>query len=240
MQFVQADPIRAPARAQDLILRPRVKGYRAGDLERNYVSLGIEEDTFVNYGFITRELQTLMHPRPDVRVPAAGMQAWSAAERKKAELLLAFLQSRGEVHPREVEEHFAHGRVRNYWGGSSNATTQMLDALHYRGLVRVVRRENGIRIYRTHQHEPALLREAERRTVDALVDVVVNICAPLPGRSLVLRPADSTRTAMAQRNYWRRNSLVSASRMRALQPWTGIGRAERTHDGPSSRRQCDC
>jgi uncharacterized protein YcaQ len=29
--FVQADPIRAPARAQDLILRHRVTGYRAGD-----------------------------------------------------------------------------------------------------------------------------------------------------------------------------------------------------------------
>jgi uncharacterized protein YcaQ len=183
--FVQADPIRAPARAQDLILRHRVKGYRAGDLERNYVPLGIEEDTFVNYGFVTRELQALMHPRPDVRVPAEGIQPWSATERKKAELLLAFLESRGEVHPREVEEHFAHGRVRNYWGGSSNATTQMLDALHYRGLVRVVRRENGIRVYRTHRHEAAPLDQAERRVrIDALVDVVVNIYAPLPGSSL--------------------------------------------------------
>jgi uncharacterized protein YcaQ len=183
--FVQADPIRAPARAQDLILRHRVKGYRAGDLERNYVALGIEEDTFVNYGFVTRELQALMHPRPDVRVPAEGIQPWSAAERKKAELLLAFLDSRGDVHPREVEEHFAHGRVRNYWGGSSNATTQMLDALHYRGLVRVVRRKNGIRIYRSHRHEAAPLNEAERGTrIDALVDVVVNIYAPLPGSSL--------------------------------------------------------
>ena len=36
MGFVQADPIRAPARAQDLILRQRVKDYRAGDLERRY------------------------------------------------------------------------------------------------------------------------------------------------------------------------------------------------------------
>jgi uncharacterized protein len=191
IRFVQADPIRAPARAQDLILRHRVKDYRAGDLERNYVSLRIEEDTFVNYGFVTRELQTLMHPRPDVRVPAEGMQAWSAAERKKTELLLAFLESRGEVHPREVEEHFAHGRVRNYWGGSSNATTQMLDALHYRGLVRVVRRDNGIRIYRTHQHEPAsavasavLSGSSLHARIDALVDVVVNIYAPLPGSSL--------------------------------------------------------
>ena len=32
--FVQADPIRAPARAQDLTLRHRVLGYCAGDLER--------------------------------------------------------------------------------------------------------------------------------------------------------------------------------------------------------------
>ena len=32
--FVQADPIRAPARAQDLTLRHRVIGYRAGELER--------------------------------------------------------------------------------------------------------------------------------------------------------------------------------------------------------------
>lgn len=49
--FVQADPIRAPARAQDLVLRQRVKDYRAGDLERLYVKLGLEEDFFVNYGF---------------------------------------------------------------------------------------------------------------------------------------------------------------------------------------------
>jgi uncharacterized protein len=96
-----------------------------------------------------------------------------------------FVESRGEVHPREVEEHFAHGRVRNYWGGSSHATTQMLDALHYRGLVRVVRRENGIRVYRTHWHEAMSLNEAERRArMDALVDVAINIYAPLPASSL--------------------------------------------------------
>jgi uncharacterized protein YcaQ len=44
MGFVQADPIRSPARAQDLILRHRVNGYKAGDLERHYRSLDIEED----------------------------------------------------------------------------------------------------------------------------------------------------------------------------------------------------
>jgi uncharacterized protein YcaQ len=185
MGFVQADPIRAPARAQDLILRPRVKGYRAGDLERHYESLGVEEDFFVNYGFVTGAVQALMHPRTELRVPAEGNQRSSAAERKRERLLLDFVEQRGAVHPREVEEHFAHGSVENYWGGSSLATTQMLGVMHYRGKLRVARRVKGIRIYRTHRHEAAPRNEAARRArIDALVDVVVNLYAPLPGASL--------------------------------------------------------
>jgi uncharacterized protein YcaQ len=174
MGFVQADPIRAPARAQDLILRHRVTGYRAGDLERRYESLGVEEDFFINYGYVTRTVQQLMHPRPE-----------SKAARKNEKMLLDFVAARGAVHPREVEAHFAHGKVENYWGGSSLATTQMLGELHYRGLLQVARREKGIRLYRTHQHEPGPLDEAERRArTDALVDVLVNIYAPLPAASL--------------------------------------------------------
>jgi len=185
MGFVQADPIRAPARAQDLILRPRVKGYRAGDLERRYESLGIEEDFFVNYGFATRAVQALMHPRPSLREPAEGNQPSSRSHRKKEKMLLEFVNERGPVHPREVEEHFAHGTVQNYWGGSSLATTQMLGVMHYRGLLRVARRENGIRIYGVHRHEAGPFDEAARRArIDALVDVAVNIYAPLPGTSL--------------------------------------------------------
>src|ERR1017187_9905730 len=93
--FVQADPIRAPARAQDLTLRHRVKDYRAGDLERRYVKLGIEEDFFVTYGFVTKSVQALMHPRPDSTVPAEGSQPWPAARRKQAQLLLEFVRERG-------------------------------------------------------------------------------------------------------------------------------------------------
>jgi uncharacterized protein YcaQ len=44
------------------------------------------------------------------------------------------------VHPREVDNHFSHGTVTNYWGGSSNATTHLLDAMHYRGMLRVATR----------------------------------------------------------------------------------------------------
>jgi uncharacterized protein len=137
--FVQADPIRAPARAQDLMLRHRVKDYREGDLERRYAQLGLEEDFFVNYGFVTSTLQALMHPRPDPCVPAEGAAPWPAAQRKRAQLLLEFIRQRGAVHPREVDAYFSHGRVTNYWGGSSSATTHLLEAMLYRGLLRVAR-----------------------------------------------------------------------------------------------------
>lgn len=189
MGFVQADPIRAPARAQDLILRHRVRNYHAGDLERRYATLDIEEDFFVTYGFVTSAVQALMHPRSNSRVPAEDVRlaAPSAGTKqgKRARLLLDFVRERGVVHPREVDEHFSHGTVKNYWGGSSNATTHLLDAMHYRGLLRVARRQNGIRIYSAHRHEPSPTTAVERRArIDALVDVVVRIYAPLPAASL--------------------------------------------------------
>lgn len=177
MGFVQADPIRAPARAQDLILRQRVKNYHAGDLERRYTTLDIEEDFFINYGYVTRPLQALMHPRSNWPLPGG--------QKRKARLLLDFVRERGVVHPREVDERFAHGRVTNYWGGSSNATTHLLDTMHYTGMLRIVRREKGIRIYAVHNHAPVPRGVAERRArLDTLVDVVVRIYAPLSGSSL--------------------------------------------------------
>ena len=185
MRFVQADPIRAPARAQDLILRHRVTDYRVGDLERRYAKLGIEEDFFINYGFVTRKLQELMHPRTDAGVPAAGCLPWPAAQRRRAQLLLDFVRQRGSVHPREVDEYFSHGKVKNYWGGSSNATTHLLDAMHYQGLLRIVRREAGIRIYAGRVHASVSLDEAScEARVDALADAAIGIYAPLPLGSL--------------------------------------------------------
>jgi uncharacterized protein len=183
--FVQADPIRAPARAQDLILRHRVKDYRAGDLERLYPTLEIEEDFFIVYGFMTKSLQALMHPRSEVDVPAEGPRAWPAARRKLAQLVLEFVRERGQVHPREVDDHFSHGSVRNYWGGLSSATTHLLAAMHYRGMLRIVRRENGIRIYAVHEHGPPPTDSTARRgRIDKLVDAAVQIYAPLPSKCL--------------------------------------------------------
>jgi hypothetical protein len=177
--FVQADPIRAPARAQDLTLRQRVHGYAAGDLERRYHELGVEEDFFINYGFVTREVHALMHPRTGRR------STWSRSQGQRVAKILKFVRQRGSVHPREVDEQFAHGTVTNYWGGSSNATTHLLDLMHYRGLLRIVRRDAGIRVYGVREPSASPSKKAERATrVDALVDVAVRKYAPLPGQSL--------------------------------------------------------
>ena len=184
--FVQADPIRAPARAQDLILRQRVKNYLAGDLERRYESLKIEEDFFVNYGYVADWLHGLMHPRSNSRVPADDVgRPWPAAQIKRANLILEFVRARGSVHPREVDEHFAHGKVTNYWGGSSNATTHLMDAMHYQGFLRVVKREKGIRIYSAReQNRQAVDPNDINKRMDDLVDVLVKIYGPLPAASL--------------------------------------------------------
>jgi|SRR5581483_2020597 len=176
--FLQADPIRAPARAQDLTLRHRVVDYKVGDLERCYPRLALEEDFFVNYGFLPRATHALMHPR----IPRTR---WSAGRAQKAQAILEFVHKQGAVHPRLVDAHFAHGKITNWFGGKSNATTFLLDQMHYRGLVRVARREGGTRIYtarRESPQPPGMASDSAR--FDALVDIVMAKYAPLPSASL--------------------------------------------------------
>jgi uncharacterized protein YcaQ len=173
--FVQADPIRRPARAQDLILRHRVVGYRAGDLERRYAKLPIEEDAFINYGYLPRATAALMHPR-EARRP------WDESTTAKAADVLEFVRSRGTVHPREVEEHFQHGSVKNWFGGNSNATTQLLDGLHYRGMLRVVSRASGTRTYAIADRPASPVDPDE--ALAQLLDVAIRLYAPVPRRTL--------------------------------------------------------
>jgi uncharacterized protein YcaQ len=188
--FIQADPIRAPARAQDLTLRHRVAGYRAGDLERRYPKLPLEEDFFVNYGYLPRAHHQLMHPR-------TARTVWTKARAEQAAAVLAFVRGRGAVHPREVDTHLAFGKVTNWFGGSSNATTELLDVMHYRGLLRVARREGGTRIYAARNTAAAVdpaggggaespPRDAGSASscMDALVDLAVHKYTPLPAATL--------------------------------------------------------
>ena len=175
--FVQADPMRAPARAQDLILAQRVKGYRAGDLERRYPRLAIEEAYFVNYGFLPRETLALLHPRETPR-------AWDARMQSHAQDVLAFVRQHGCTHPRDVQAHFDHGRIKR-WGADLNVSTHLLEGLHYRGLLRVARREGGARIYQAIDHAPPDdSPEARLARAGQLLDTVVRLYAPLPAASL--------------------------------------------------------
>lgn len=213
--FVQADPICAPARAQDLMLRHRVERYRAGDLERRYRRLAVEEDTFVNYGFLPRATLGLMHPRtPRTR--------WSAARQRQVQDVLAFVRAHAPVHPRHVDAHFEHGTSRNWFGGASNVTTQLLEGMHYRGLLRVAWREGGTRVYAAREPWPDV---SERLPVperlDRLVDIIVHTYAPIPSASLG-KLIGLLRWAVPQWSAGRREALVRAKARLARERIDGV------------------
>ena len=177
--FVQADPVRAPARAQDLILAHRVKDYRVGELERRYRRLTIEEAFFVNYGFLPRGRLPLLHPRG----APSPWRAWDRRMQARARDVLGFVRQHGRTHPRDVQAHFDHGRIRR-WGGDLNVTTHLLEGLHYRGLLRVAQRESGIRVYEAIEPPPEDDPGTRLERAGQLLDLAVRLYAPLPAASL--------------------------------------------------------
>ena len=186
--FVQADPIRAPARAQDLILRHRVSGYRAGDLERSFTRLKLEEDFLYAYGFMSRDTTRLLHPRLD-----PGCEAGVHAPNGLAAEVLAFVRANGPTHPRDLAERFGRDRAVNGWGGFSKASTRALESLHHYGLLRVAQRRDGIRVYEVVPPPPPAVEAAERAR--HLVMRVARLLAPVSAVSL-----RGALTLMARRN----------------------------------------
>jgi uncharacterized protein YcaQ len=168
--FVQADPIRSPARSQDLILRHRVKDYRAGDLERRYSELELEEDLLYAYGFLPRNVCQLLHPRKANHL------------RKLEQEVLAIVRRSGPIHPDKLLTNSPRKRVVNAWGGYSKATKVALERLHYQGLLRVAGREKGIRIYEPVP-SPVKMTPPGDRACD-LIRVVVKILAPIRTKTL--------------------------------------------------------
>jgi uncharacterized protein YcaQ len=174
--FVQLDPIRAPARAADLILRHRVAGYRVGDLDRAYPELPLAEDYLHVYGVLPAATRRLLHPRHDHRT-------WHV-ERLHPRLaahILAHVRAHGATHPRDLAFALGRARVVNGWGGQSAATTRMLEALQYRGKLSVARREAGVRIYDFPAPLPRARAEASR--ADAILMLMLRLYAPLPEAS---------------------------------------------------------
>ena len=168
--FVQADPIRSPARAQDLILRQRVTDYRVDDLDRGYRSLKLEEDILFAYGFMPVATWQLLHPR--------GQRPLTATEQRVLDLV-----SRSKrLHPRELEASLGKDRETNAWGGYSKSTTRILEKLHYLGLIRISGRDRGVKLYQgaAFQHQPIDPAERLRR----LALLITRILAPVPQSSL--------------------------------------------------------
>lgn len=135
MGFVQADPIRSPARAQDLILRQRVKNYQAGDLEAKYPQLPIEELFLFAYGFGSQGLWKAIYPKINDEL----------SESEK--VVLAVVEDQNGMHPRNLERVIGGGSAKNCWGGFSRAAKLALESLHDRGLLRIQKREKGTRVY---------------------------------------------------------------------------------------------
>ncbi len=213
--FVQADPIRAPARAQDLILRHRVPGYRAGDLERRYPRLGLEEGFLHAYGFLPAAQHRLLLPRhhpeaPDGRFVPTGLLAD----------VLAFVRQHGATHPAALEAHLGAAREVNAWGGVSKATTRALDMLLHHGLLRVVRREAGIRVFQAtalaSPHDLAPLARLER-----LVLLVAGTLAPVAATTLVAATGRLVRSVLGPAA--RHDAVAALLRSGALEAGTVDG-----------------
>jgi uncharacterized protein YcaQ len=202
MGFVQADPIRSPARAQDLILRHRVIGYKAGDLERHYRSLNIEEDYLYAYGFLSRDLWQLLHPRAATRL--------AKLDRKVLELV----RTVGAMHSGHPRASFGGKRVINAWGGYSKATNQALERLHYGGFLRIAHRQKGKRVYEALATITGSLSPDER--LQKLVLAVVNILAPVPEKTL-----------HSIASYLRRPIARAPNHQKTIQSLISTGRLER-------------
>ncbi|MFT5498587.1 MAG: hypothetical protein ACI9TH_004002, partial [Kiritimatiellia bacterium] len=172
LQFVQADPIRAPARAQDLMLRQRVAAYQAAELERTFPELDAEEGYLFAYGFMRPEVWRDLRWRPRAKL--------TKLERE----VLATVAELGEVHPRGLDERFGKRSVENYWGGKSQVTKRILENLHHHGFLRVSRREKGVRVY-------SVPEEAEEHETDPgqryarLALTTAQVFGPTPKRFLI-------------------------------------------------------
>ena len=177
---MQADPIRAPARAQDLTLRHRVKDYRAGDLERRYAALAIEEDFFINYGFVPRELQALMHPRAATLALDAGARG-SGRRRCSSSCASAArcIRARSTRTSRTARSPTTGAARRTRPRTCSTACTTAA-CCAWRGARRGIRHLRGAASTRRRPTDAA----RAPRALDALVDVVVDMYAPLPAPSL--------------------------------------------------------
>jgi uncharacterized protein len=166
--FLQIDPISTVAPPQQLMLWSRLGPHDVGELDR----LLWEEKKLFEWGAFIRPIEDLPLIRARMR-RRRGKYAW---ERRGAEFLqknagykryvLKELERRGPLLSRELNDDSVRTWKSHGWHGSRN-TGVMLDLLHGRGLVAIVGRRGGQRLWDLAERwypesETVPLREAER------------------------------------------------------------------------------
>ncbi|MEP6813477.1 MAG: crosslink repair DNA glycosylase YcaQ family protein [Actinomycetota bacterium] len=166
--FLQIDPISTVAPPQQLVLWSRLGAYDVGELER---LLWVDRKLFEWNAYVW-PIESLPLVRARMR-RRRGKYEW---ERRGNEFLktnaafrryvLQELERRGPLLARELEDRSARKREKHRWYGSRDVAI-MLELLHGRGVVAIVGRRGGQRLWdhgeRWYPHTDAVpLAEAER------------------------------------------------------------------------------
>jgi uncharacterized protein YcaQ len=153
--YVQIDPINVCGRMHDLILRPRVAGYREGDLLRflhggDHAAPtpsrgGFEHHLPSAHTLVALPFDAWPHLRAAMRARQRRGGAWSGklsrAQERLAERLLAEIAARGPLG----SEAFADtGRARAVWGAATQAKAT-LQKLFFHGRLLIARRDDAHR-----------------------------------------------------------------------------------------------
>ena len=171
--FLQIDPISTVAPPQRLVLWSRLGPHDPAELDR----LLWEEKQLVEWGAFIWPVESLPLLRALMR-RRRGRYSW---ERRGTEFLnanasfkrhvLAELERRGPLLARELEDRSVTPRESHGWTGG-RGVTEMLEILHARGIVAIVGRRNGQRLWDLAERwypaetERIPLREAERRLAE--------------------------------------------------------------------------
>ena len=171
--FLQIDPISTVAPPQQLVLWSRLGPYEVDELDR----LLWDEKKLFEWNAYIRPIEDLPLIRARMR-RKTGKYVW---ERRGTEFLqtnaaykryvLKELERRGPLLSRELDDHSVRTWKSHGWYGTRN-TSVLLDILHGRGLVAIVGRRNGQRLWDLAERwypetETVSLREADRQLAEA-------------------------------------------------------------------------
>lgn len=166
--YLQIDPISTVAPPQQLVLWSRLGPYDVAELDR----LLWEERKLFEWNAYIRPIEDLPLIRARMR-RKRGKYSW---ERRGAEFMqknagykrfvLNELERRGPLLSRELDDHSVRTWKSHGWHGSRN-TSLLLDILQGRGVVAIVGRRNGQRLWDLAERwypetETIPLREADR------------------------------------------------------------------------------